>query len=719
MKTKKLLFCLLFWGTITIPTSCSNDSDKFEPEQQEEDHPIVVEDNIDTDVDLPEETDDELVSNGQDLSSLTNAVFIVFNTTGDATVSDLENVQSNIKGNHIIINSTANSGVNYVLTGETTDGSITFTSDNKFNLYLNGVSITNSSGAAINSTQKAVSVVIQDNTQNRLIDAKKSSDKAAFYSKGKMDFSGNGLLEIRGKAKHAISSGNGITINSGTIYVKEAANDAIHGDGITITGGTLTAYASGEGLDADDVGSIDISGGTITIVTTGQKGHGIKTSSDDSTGEKGTISIRGGILDITTTGIASKALNSDSDITISGGNLLLKTTGNAYYDSDENDTSSAAGIKCDGNLLVENNAEITIKSTGSGGKGINTGGDFLLSDGTLQVITTGNTYQYSSNYTSSPKGIKAENITINSGTCTTSSAYHEGIEGQSTITINGGTVESIAYDDGLNTSSSNSSIVINGGFVYVYGGNSGSISSRSGIAPRFGDREVRALSGDIVDFRPRRGFGGGNRIGTRDSSESTEIGLRNGFGGPGGGFGGPGGGFGDGGSGSDGIDSNGSILITGGIVIVSGSGSPEEAFDCDNRNFTINGGIIIGIGGQNNTLPTNGSQYSIAYGGASLSAGDYVQLKNAAGESLIVYKMPRTISDMKMILSHPSLTNGNYTLVTGGDYAPGTDEFHGYHTGGMYSDGTSTSFTINSTVTKVGNVSSGGMGGNNNGGRPW
>jgi hypothetical protein len=649
-----LMFTIVMIAVSSI-SSCSVVSEIETTEQEDTDDNDV--DDVDTNVVLPPDTDSTLVPNAQDLSGLGNAVFVVFSNSGDATVSELKNVASSSKGNHVTITSTADAGVNYVLTGVTADGSVTFTSDNKFNLYLNGVGITNPMGAAINSTQKAVSVIIHDKTQNRLVDSPNSEEKAAFYSKGKMDFSGNGLLEVRGKAKHAISSGNEIVINSGNIYVKEAASDAIHGDGIGITGGIIAAYSTGDGLDADDVGSIDISGGTFTIVTLGQKGHGIKTSSDASTGKKGTIRISGGTFDITTLGVAAKAISSDSDISINGGKFALKTTGNSMYDAEEKDVSSATAIKCDGNLLIENNPEISIKCSGSGGKGISVDGDFVLSGGTLNVATTGNTYTYSSSLTSSPKAIKADGtITINGGTCIVSSAYHEGIESTTKITINGGTVEATAYDDGINVSSSSGSVVINGGHVYVYSANHSNSSS-----------------------------GNSNRPG-----------------GTGGGMSKPG----------DGIDSNGTITIAGGVVIVSNSGSPDEAFDCDTRSFTITGGIVIGVGGQHSTVPTNNSsQYSIAYGGASVSAGDYIQLKKSSGESLLVYKMPRAISDMKMILSHPDLTKGDYVLVKGGAYTLGTEEFHGYYTDGAYSGGTNTLFTISSTVTKVGSISSGGGGG--------
>ena len=125
------------------------------------------------------------------------------------------------------------------------------------------------------------------------------------------------------------------------------------------------------------------------------------------------------------------------------------------------------------------------------------------------MTTTGGKYTYSSNLTSSPKGVKADgNITISGGklniSVTGASDGSEGLE-----SISGGEIYSYAYDDAINAASA---INITGGKVYAYASN------------------------------------------------------------------------------NDGIDSNGSLVISGGLVIGVGTSAPESGIDCDDSNsFKING----------------------------------------------------------------------------------------------------------------------------------
>ena len=168
-------------------------------------------------------------------------------------------------------------------------------------------------------------------------------------------------------------------------------------------------------------------------------------------------------------------------------------------------------------------------------------------------------------------------------------------------------------------------------------------------------------------------------------------------------------------SGNDGIDSTGYFKFNGGLIISSGSNAPEEGFDCDNNNFAITGGTLIGTGGGTST-PTalSCTQRSVIYG-AQIS-GKLIHVADASGNAVLTYQVPARYSgNVVALLSCSGLAaSTTYTIYTGGTYTGG-EEFHGYYTGGTYSGGTAaTTFTTSSMVTTVGS-SGGGPGG---GGRP-
>lgn len=378
-------------------------------------------------------------------SSFASSIQIAY-ANGSATVAgSVSGVTVTTNGAHVTVNASV-AGVEYVLSGSTSNGSFKVYSDKKFKLTLAGVSLTNDSGAAINiQSGKRVFVEVKTETENYLADASSYStvtgedEKGCFFSEGQLIFSGTGALTVTGNYKHGICSDDYVRLRSGSnITVASAVKDGIHtNDKIIIGGGILKVKASGDGLDC----------------------------------EKGFIDIRGGLIKADISGDASKAVKAETDITLSGGQLILLTSGSAVYEG--NDLSSAAGIKCDGNLVM-NGTTLSVKSTGAAGKGINCDGTLSIDNSTVKIITTGKQYVYN-RLDSSAKGIKADgNLTINSGTIwvkTSGGEGSEGIESKSTLTVNGGDVSVYSYDDCMNASKS---IVINGGNIYCYSsGNDG------------------------------------------------------------------------------------------------------------------------------------------------------------------------------------------------------------------------------------------------------
>ena len=640
MKKKNLLLIVYLSLAVLIMYACSDDDildQDPETEQTEtEDDPEIPEDTGDTE-------DDDLIPNSQTVS-YENAVLIAFSTSGASITNPFEGNGVTIENDngHIAITSTlTDTELNYVLSGIITDGSVKIYGEKKFGLILNGVGITNSTGAAINiQNKKKGSITLVDNTNNRLIDGETytytdgEDMKATFFSEGNVVIDGEGSLEIRGKNKHALATDGALTMTAGTINIKEAASDGIHtNDEITISGGTLSVRSTGDGIQSESTENpISITGGDISIVTTGEKGHAIKTEQNVEIETTGTI-------EITTYGAASKGIKPTSDAIIRKGDITINTAGNAIWDTDDLDISSAAGVKSDGNFLMEDGT-LTILSTGKGGKGINADGTLIINGGTVTVTTTGDQYVYNSSNDTAAKAIKSDgNLTINGGTVKirTSKTEAEGLESKATLTINDGEVDIEAYDDAINATTH---IQITGGNIYC---------------------------------------------------NSTS---------------------------NDAIDSNGTLTVTGGVVIAAGATQPEAGFDCDNSRFTITGGTLIGIGGDTSTPTASSSTQRSLIFNSSTSNIQYVRIESTSGgNEVLTFKLPKTYSSqMTMLFSSATLAaSTGYTIYTGGSISGGTN-FHGYYTGATYTKGSSVgTFTTGSAagaVTTVGTSQGGG------GGRP-
>ncbi|MBQ4387123.1 MAG: carbohydrate-binding domain-containing protein [Prevotella sp.] len=504
-----------------------------------------------------------------------NLVSIVYNGTS-ATVTVAGNVAQyvtpTVSGAHVTIaqsNTAAvdNDEITYQLSGSSTDGEFALSGSYKCTVSLAGLTLTNPAAAAINITNsKRIQLSAKKNTTNTLTDGTGGSQKACIYSKGQLQLQGNGTLNVVGNTKHAIKSGDYISVKNLTLNVTAAVSDGINCEEyFQMKSGTVSISGVG-----DDGIQCDLGGTTST---------GETTDHDDE--DSGNIYLEGGTLNITVTAAATKGVKSEGDVRISGGTITIHSTGNATWDSDDQEVKGSKCISADGNMTVSGGT-LVLTSTGSGGKGIKVDGTLTVSDDadltvstsgqiaycasasntTIKTATSSNTTEkLSDNLKTSPKGIKADGaMTIKGGTMNVSASYHEAIETKSTLDISGGYIYAYSGDDAINSAST---MTISGGYIMA---NS---------------------------------------------------------------------------SGNDGLDSNGNLNISGGNIVAVAAGSPEVGIDAaEQYKLNITGGNIIAIGGLESGYSLSGT----AYQAASYSKGTWYGFYDNSGTLITAFKVPSNSS---------------------------------------------------------------------------
>ena len=307
-----------------------------------------------------DDTDFSQYINGGASTTTTTVINIVYSGTS-VTVSGDTNGYVTTNGAHVTVNSgTANDSLLLVLSGSTTDGSLLVYRQRKYGIQLNGLTLNNSNGPAINNQcGKALYLHVADGTTNQLTDgtsyAEQTYDqKGALFSEGQMMLLGTGTLTVTGNCKHAIACDDYIIIDE-----------------------------------------------NVTLHASSSTGNGIKVNDG--------LWINNGTLDISVTADAARGIKCDSVVVITGGTTAITTSGDCVYDSEVDDYSSAACIKCDYDFTMSGGT-LTMTSSGDGGKGINSSAGVIFSGGTLSAITTGG------NDEGKPKAIKATTgITVSGG----------------------------------------------------------------------------------------------------------------------------------------------------------------------------------------------------------------------------------------------------------------------------------------------------------------
>ena len=327
----------------------------------------------------------------------------------------------------------------YVVSGTLSAGQLLIAAgeDDNVRLVLNGLNITSNENAVIYAaTADKLVIILADGTENRLtdgssysyVDATAEEPNAALFSKCDLSINGAGSLTVSANFKHGIATKDDLVIASGNITVS-AVNAAIRGkDSVTVLGGTFNL--------------------------TSKQGDGIHTANETDT-DKGWILIKDGsfTIDAYNDGIqAATAMQIDKgtfDISTGKGN------------SGTSSTESYKGIKASGNLTI-NGGMYTISSSD----------DCIHSNADITVV--GGSFSLESG----DDGIHADKDAIINGDINIKKCY-EGIEATNVI-INGGTINIVASDDGINGAGGNSTSTAGGRQQDRFSASTGTITINGG-----------------------------------------------------------------------------------------------------------------------------------------------------------------------------------------------------------------------------------------------
>lgn len=345
--------------------------------------------------------------NAIDSISIVKTTYIQWNGNGaNVNIPDAAKKYVNVSvtdGNVVITNTNVTEEMEFVLSGESSNGSLTYNGAYKCKFHLNGVKLTSKTGAAIDiQCGKRIDLILADGTQNTLTDAANGNQKAALYCKGHMEIDGNGSLTVSGNSKHGIATKEYLILKKGcgTIDIANAASDAMHvGQYFQMNGGTVTINentaadgiqvdATSDATDANN-GQVMIKGGTIQATIAHEDCKGIKTSGAEEGQAGGDISITGGNITIMASGNGSRGIQTDANILIGSTDeptkILITAAGGLCTQPEcSEDPHRCMGIKVDGNLTVTGGTT-TVYNTGKKSRGIKIGGTYVNKGGTVEA----------------------------------------------------------------------------------------------------------------------------------------------------------------------------------------------------------------------------------------------------------------------------------------------------------------------------------------------
>lgn len=560
---------------------------------------------------------------------------------------------------------TIKAGGTYMISGNLDDSQISIDSEDKktVRLVLDGVDINSSDTAAINvvnaektviSLEEGTENIISDGEQYVYEDSDTDEPNAAIFSKDDLTINGSGSLIVDGNYNNGITSKDELKITGGDIQIT-AVDDGLMGrDLVAVTAGTIAIEAGGDGIKTSN--DKDAAKGNIAL----EDGEFSIVSGNDGIQSIASLYITDGTFTIAAGGGSSETVETSENMM----RAPQEETETTEETAKETTSDSKKGIKATMAIAISGGT-FDIDSLDDA---VHSDGDVTIGGGEWEIAT-------------GDDGIHADNAALIQGGSIEVVKSNEALEADN-ITINDGTLILTAADDGINVS---------GGSTMMPGGAMPETAAGGNTAAEETSADAEAEATDETEE-------------TEAAEEELETKLS------------INGGFVSVNAAGDGLDSNGSIEMNGGTVLVNGpTENMNGSLDYDGT-LLIEGGLLIAAGssGMLQAASEESAQSSIVMTfPETQAAGTLVHVEDSKGTVIATFAPVKEFQ--AIFISSPDLkVDSSYSLSTGGT-SSGEAE-NGLYTEGEYQGGTKmVDFTLTETVTwldenGVTEAAAGGMG---------
>lgn len=532
----------------------------------------------------------------------------------------------------------------YILSGTLDDGMVIVNAKDtdKLQLVLNNVSIHSETSAPIYILEAdKVVVTLAEDSENTLSNGGSftaiddNNVDGCIFSKQDLSLNGSGSLTIDSPAGHGIVCKDDLVFTSGTYTITAASHGLDVNDSVRATNAKLAITSGKDGIHAEN--SDDTSLGFIYI----EDGDFNITAEGDGISAGAYLQIEDGDFAVTSGGGSKNGQQHTSDFggggmrgggrRMDGGSRekdAIKTPGK------QPDTSSESPLEAPSEIPSELPSQTASPSAASSA---------------AQPETE------DSASTVSMKGIKAaSNLVVNNGRFNLNTA-DDAIHSNTSITINGGDFEAASGDDGFHA---DETLTVTAGTINV----AESYEGLEGLHVNISGGNITVLASD--DGINAAGGTDQSGLGGRHGSDS---------------FGSVGGGGNSSGSGSisisdgtitvhasgDGLDANGTLEISGGMVTVSCPVNGDTSILDYDASGEITGGVFIGTGSDRmaQTLQSSSQGVIDISGDTQFDAGQ-ITLLDKNGKEILSYEAEQSYD--YAIFSSPELVKGEtYTITSG------------------------------------------------------